>query len=50
MVLPKDYTLQENIIAECLSEFGLRYDQQYPFFTYTVDFWVPELNMVLEAD
>ena len=50
MVLPKDYTAQENIIADCLSEFGLRYDQQYPFFTYTVDFWVPELNMVLEAD
>ena len=29
---PRDYTSQENIIADCLSEFGLRYSQQYDFY------------------
>ena len=47
---PKDYTPQENIIAECLSEFGLRYEQQYDFWPYTADFYITELNMVIEAD
>ena len=50
MLKPKDYTKQENIIAECLSEFGLRYDQQYSFSPYTVDFFIPEIRMVIEAD
>jgi len=49
-VLPKDYTPQENLIAECLSEFGLRYEQQYEFWPYTADFYIPELKMVIEAD
>lgn len=49
-ILPKDYTAQENIIADCLTEFGLRYDQQHEFFPYTVDFYVSELKMVIEAD
>lgn len=49
-ILPKDYTAQENIIAEYLTEFGLRYDQQYDFFPYTVDFYVAELKLVIEAD
>ena len=49
-VLPKDYTKQEGIIADCLSEFGMRYAQQYSFFPYTVDFFLPEINMVIEAD
>tara|TARA_R110000824_G_scaffold115716_1_gene266866 strand:+ start:472 stop:783 length:312 start_codon:yes stop_codon:yes gene_type:complete len=49
-VLPKDYTRQENLIADCLSEFGMRYAQQYSFFPYTVDFYLPEINMVIEAD
>tara|TARA_B100000749_G_C18124288_1_gene341152 strand:- start:64 stop:381 length:318 start_codon:yes stop_codon:yes gene_type:complete len=49
-ILPKDYTAQENIIADCLTEFGLRYDQQYDFFPYTVDFYLSELKMVIEAD
>jgi len=40
MLLPKDYTKQENIIAELLSEFGLRYDQQVEFGKYTVDFHI----------
>ena len=49
-ILPKDYTAQENLIAECLSEFGLRYEQQYEFGPYTTDFYIPELEMVIEAD
>ena len=47
---PKDYTAQENLIAKCLSNFGVRYDQQYEFFPYTVDFFLPELDMIIEAD
>ena len=50
MILPRDYTQQENIIAECLSEFGIRYDQQVEFAPYTADFHIPELYMVIEAD
>ena len=48
--LPKDYTDQEQLIAEELSELGLRYDQQVPIQSYTVDFFVPELGLVIEAD
>jgi len=50
VVLPKDYTAQENIIADCLSEFGLRYDEQHSFWPYTVDFYIPELKLIIEAD
>ena len=50
MILPKDYTAQENIIADYLTEFGVRYEQQYGFFPYTVDFYISELKMVIEAD
>jgi len=49
-MLPKDYTAQEKIIAEYLSSFGLRYDQQYDFYPYIVDFWIPELHLIIEAD
>ena len=49
-LLPKDYTTQENFIAECLSEFGLRYEQQSEFWPFTVDFYIPEIQMVVEAD
>jgi len=49
-LLPKDYTSQENIIADCLSEFGIRYDEQHMFWPYTVDFYIPELRMIIEAD
>ena len=49
-LLPKDYTEQENIIAKCLDDFGLRYDQQSEFPPYTVDFYIPEILMVVEAD
>ena len=47
---PKDYTAQENIIADCLSELGLRYEQQADFAPYTPDFYIPEINMIIEAD
>ena len=49
-MLPRDYTKQENLIADQLSEFGLRYDQQVPINQYTADFFVPELGLVIEAD
>ena len=47
---PRDYTNQENIVAECLDKSGLRYTSQYEIFPYTVDFYIPEIKMVLEAD
>jgi very-short-patch-repair endonuclease len=49
-LLPKDYTRQENLIADCLDDLGLRYEQQYAFFPYTVDFYIPEIELVIEAD
>jgi len=48
--LPKDYTTQEKLIADELSELGLRYDQQVDVYPYTIDFFVPELGLVIEAD
>ena len=50
MTLPKDYTQQENIIAECLSDFGLRYEQQADFYPYSPDFYIPEIKMIIAAD
>ena len=50
MFKPRDYTAQENIIAECLSEFGIRYEQQCAFDPYTVDFLIADIRMVIEAD
>ena len=47
---PKDHTPQEQIIAGILNEFGIRYDQGNYFMKYVVDFWIPELNMIIEAD
>ena len=49
-MLPRDHTSQENIIEGYLSEWGLRYEMQASFPPYTVDFFIPELNMVIEAD
>ena len=48
--LPKDYTTQEQLIADELSELGLRYDQQVDAYPYTIDFFIPELGLVIEAD
>ena len=47
---PKDYTSQEYTIAKVLDDFWLRYDTQHFFLSYTVDFWIPEIKMVIEAD
>ena len=47
---PRDYTQQEQIIARCLDGFGLRYEQQAYFHPYIVDFFIPEILMVIEAD
>jgi very-short-patch-repair endonuclease len=49
-LLPRDFTKQENIISDCLSDLGLRYTEQYELYPYTVDFYIPELRMVVEAD
>ena len=49
-MLPRDYTKQEYLIAQVLSEIGLRYDTQVPISQYTADFFVPELGLVIEAD
>ena len=47
---PRDYTDQENLIADCLAKFGMRYDQQVYYHPYIVDFYIPEIKMVVEAD
>jgi|TARA_R110000824_G_scaffold98088_1_gene234115 very-short-patch-repair endonuclease len=49
-VLPRDYTKQELVIAEVLSDLGLRYDTQVHVSKYVADFFVPELGMIIEAD
>jgi len=47
---PRDFTVQENYIAETLTELGLRYEQQYSIGSRTVDFYLPEIKSVIEAD
>lgn len=47
---PKDYTQQEYIIAQVLDELGMRYEQQYPVSKYTLDFYIPDIKMGVEAD
>jgi len=47
---PKDHTEQERHIQHLLDESGLRYDTQYSFINYIVDFWIAELGLVIEAD
>ena len=49
-ITPKDFTSQENIIAECLSQFGMRYAQQYEISPYTVDFYISDIGTIIEAD
>ena len=46
----RDFTVQENYVAEILTELGLRYEQQYSIGSRTVDFFLPEINSVVEAD
>ena len=33
-----------------MGRFGFRFTEQFEILKYTVDFWIPELNMVIEAD
>ena len=47
---PRDYTEQENLIAKSLDDFGMRYQEQADFFPYTVDFFIPDVGMIIEAD
>ena len=47
---PRDFTVQENHIAEILSDLGLRYEQQYSIGSRTVDFYLHEMNSGIEAD
>ena len=51
-MLPKDFTPQEEIVAELLTGFGLRFEQQWrvPGTNYLADFFIEELTMVLECD
>ena len=45
----KEYTKQENLIAECLDSLGIRYAQQISCGKYILDF-VIESTIALEAD
>ena len=46
----RDFTVQENYVSEVLTELGLRYEQQYSIGSRTVDFYLPEMRSVIEAD
>ena len=46
----KFWTEQEKLIQKCIEETGLRYISQARFGTYDVDFYLPEIEMVVEAD
>ena len=50
MVASKFDTPQERLVADALAELGLRYNEQQQFGKYIVDFWLPEINVVVEAD
>jgi very-short-patch-repair endonuclease len=47
---PKDFTPQELLIMSVLDEIGLRYAPQYTIGTRWADFFIAELNAVIEAD
>lgn len=49
-MLPKDNTPQEKTVRQCLRELGIRFEEQVNFDNYTVDFYIPEINIVIEAD
>lgn len=50
MVTPKDYTNQEKLCAKILTSMGLRYQEQMEFGRFTVDFYLPEIDVVVEVD
>jgi very-short-patch-repair endonuclease len=43
-------TPQERLVARVLNDTGLRYIDQHPIDRFFVDFWIPEINTVVEAD
>lgn len=49
-MLPRDFTTQEQLVAGYLTNVGLRYAQQYEIGKYIVDFFLPEIEIVLECD
>ena len=48
--LPRDYTPQEKQLALAIENIGLRYVEQFEIYPYTVDFYIPDIKMVIEAD
>ena len=48
----KDFTVQEELTADILKGYGIRFIQQWnvPNTKYIADFYIPELLMVLECD
>lgn len=48
----KDFTHQEELTEGLLTEFGLRFEQQWkvPGTNYLADFYIEEIKMVLECD
>lgn len=48
----KDFTAQEELTADILKGYGIRFIQQWnvPHTKYVADFYIPELSMVLECD
>ena len=49
-MLPRDFTKQENLCSSILSDMGLKYQEQAEFGRYTVDFFLPEIDTVIEID
>lgn len=48
--LPRDYTPQEKQLALAIENIGLRYVEQFEIYPYTVDFYIPDIKLVIEAD
>ena len=46
----KFWTEKEKLIQKCVEETGLLYISQARFGTYDVDFYLPEIGVVVEAD
>src|SRR3990167_1924682 len=48
----RDFTKQEQIVAGCLEELGIRYEQQAPMGDLTADFFCRDLGggTIIEAD
>lgn len=49
-IKPRDLTQQEIITQKLLQQWGIRYQNQYIIGKYTVDFFLPSMNLALEID